>query len=466
MARAPKKPRFNGCNVLLDTSGKTRVWSFGGTDAHPVGTLDVPSGDPLPPKTVGKSWSHLVRPRLNIAWIADQPVFLQLVQLPTDDPKEVPSMLELQIEKLSPLPVAQVVWAWEVLPAPTTAAGSSGISVLLVVAERNGIESSLGRLERRGFDTDRLECPLVQLVSGTRYADDGAYLFLGRMGGRRDCLVGWAKDGRLCALGVVNAVDGPEGARQWASELNRMAWAGEVEGWSTELKKVHLVAQGEGVEALRAAIESALGLPVVCVPAPGESDIARASVARTARGEDRANLLPPEFAARFRQQFTDRLWMGGLMAVLGTYLIGVLIYFVVVEVQKYRQGSLADVVATLNRDYMETLRLKAQAQVMQETVNLRYAALDCWLATVEAMPEELVLEKLAFSGGQSLQIEGLAPADQEVRITDYWKALKAKAIGNRNVFADVQLRPTVQRTVQGVPMIQWSFNCRLQRSEI
>ena len=371
-------------------------------------------------------------------------------------------MLELQIEKLSPLPVAQVVWAWEMLRG----AGDSGISVLLIVAERAGVEGALTRWERRGFDADRVESPLLQLVAGTRFDDDGAYVFRSRLGGRRDSLMGWAKGGSLCYLSVVHAADGPEGARQWVAELHRMAWAGEVEGWAAGLQKVHWVEHGPGGEETRQAVEAALGLPVVAVPAPGEAEIARAAVARTLRGEDRANLLPPDFGMRYRQQFTDRLWMGGLMAVFGAYLIGVLIYFLVVEVQKFRQGKLADVVAGLNREYTETLRLKAQAQVMQETVNLRYAALDCWLATVEAMPEELVLEKLAFSGGQSLQIEGVAPADQEARITDYWKALKTKVIGNRNVFADVQLRPTVQRTVQGVPMIQWSFNCRLQRSEI
>lgn len=462
MARAPKTPRLNSCNVLMDAAGQTRLWSFGGAEGHPTGTLAMSASDPLPAKVVGKGWAQLVRPSLNIAWLADQPVFLQWVNLPTDDPKEIPSMLELQIEKLSPLPVAQVVWAWELLPGKAT----SGISVLLLVAERSGVEGLLGRLEQRGFDTDRVESPLLQLVAGTQFASDGAYVFLSRTGGRRDSLVGWVKDGSLCCLSVVHVSEGPEASRQLVVELNRMAWAGEVEGWGSGLSVVHLVTDSETSEALKGPLEEALGLPVSVISSPSEVELAKACAQRTMAGEVRANLLPAEFLGRYKQQFTDRLWMGGLMAVFGAYLIGVLIYFAVVEVQKFRQSRLADVMARLNVEYTEALRLKAQAQVMQETVNLRYAALDCWLATVEAMPEELVLEKLAFSGGQSLQIEGTAPTDQEGRITDFWKALKAKSIGNRPVFSDVQLRPTAQRTVGGVPTIQWSFNCRLQRSEI
>ena len=86
MARAPKTPRLNACNVLMDAAGRTRLWSFSGSDAHPAGTFEVASDEPLPPKVVGKGWSQLMRPSLNIAWLADQPVFLQLVNLPTDDP--------------------------------------------------------------------------------------------------------------------------------------------------------------------------------------------------------------------------------------------------------------------------------------------------------------------------------------------------------------------------------------------
>ncbi|MGE3312358.1 MAG: hypothetical protein AB7O66_20525 [Limisphaerales bacterium] len=464
MARATKTPRLNNCNVVMDVAGRTRLWSFARPDARPIASTEVSAEETLPPKVVGKGWAQLVRPSMNIAWLADQPVFLQLVHLPTDDPSEIPAMLELQIEKLSPLPVAQVVWAWEILPG--SGASAAGISLLLLVAERSGVEGLLARLERRGCDADRVESPILQLVAGTRFAGDGAYVFLSRMGGRRDSLIGWVRSGSLCSLSVVHVADGPEGARQLVVELNRLAWAGEVEGWSSGLGDVHLVTDPETAAAMKESIEAELGSSVEVITSPPEAELARAGVMRTFAGEPRANLLPSEFQVRYKQQFTDRLWMGGLVAVLGAYLVGVLIYFGVVEVQKYRQSGLADVVAQLNRDYMEALRLKAQAQVMQETVNLRYAALDCWLAAVEVMPDGLALEKLAFSGGQSLQIEGTVPTDQDGRITDFWKALKVKTIGGNLVFSDVQLRPTARRVVQGVPMTQWSFNCRLQRSEI
>ena len=37
MARAPRTPRINGCNVLADGVGGTPLWSFTGTEARPAG---------------------------------------------------------------------------------------------------------------------------------------------------------------------------------------------------------------------------------------------------------------------------------------------------------------------------------------------------------------------------------------------------------------------------------------------
>lgn len=139
-------------------------------------------------------------------------------------------------------------------------------------------------------------------------------------------------------------------------------------------------------------MEEALGRGIEVEERPADAELAAASVRRAMNDLNAGNLLPAEQAARYH-----RLWMGGLLAIAAAYLVCVLIYLGAVEVQKYRQGSKADELAAVNREYTNTLRLKAQAQVLQETVNLRYAALDCWLATVEAIPEDLSLENLARS---------------------------------------------------------------------
>jgi hypothetical protein len=462
MARAPRKPRFSSCTVLSEVAGRSLLRAFAGHDARPIGQQEAASDQALPAKWVGKGWGQLLRPRLNLAWVGDQPVFLQLVLLPTDDLAEVPAMLELQLEKLSPVPVGQVVWSYEVVGNRS----NSGLPVLITLAERSGLEAQLAELEKRGFCADRLESPLSTLVTGTDFDTDGATIFVYRAGGRQVCLMAWVTDGVLRVLNGVNLADDDRWAKQLVDELTRLAWAGELEGWSRGTPSVRLIADAAVIAAWRPPLEEALGRPIESEERPADAELAAASVRRAMRDLNAGNLLPPEQVARYRQEFTDRLWMGGLLAIAAAYLVCVLIYLGAVEVQKYRQGSKADVLATVNREYTNTLRLKAQAQVLQETVNLRYAALDCWLATVEAMPEDLSLENLTFSGGQSLVISGTVPADRESKITEFWQALKRKVVGNTNLFSEVQLRPTSSKTLQGVQQIQWSFNCRLQRPEI
>jgi hypothetical protein len=462
MARAPRKQRVHSRNVVVDVGGETRLWSFQGADARPAGSVEQPADWPLPPKLVSKSWAQLARKRVNIAWLADQPVFIQLVHLPTDDPSEVPAMLELQLEKISPLPVGQIVWSFEILPQRA----STGIAVLVLVAERPMVEKVLADLERRGFQTDRIESPLLPLVSGANYSEDGAYVFLFRSGARRVCLIGWASDGVLRALNVVNLAEDDRWVRQLVDELNRLTWAGELQGWATHRPSLHLVADEETLSAWREPLEKATGIPVTAHVRPSDPELAAASARRAAEPDAGANLLPDEHRQRYRQEFTDRLWMGGLGAVVAAYLVGVLIYFGLLQYQRHRHTKASEALATVNQSYTNTLRLKAQAQVLQETVNLRYAALDSWMATVEAMPEELSLESLVFSGGQSVVISGFAPADQHEKITEFARALQRKMVGGKPLFDDVLIRPTVARTVGGAQQIQWSFTCRLQRTEI
>lgn len=463
MARATRTPRVHSSNVLLDVGGETHLWTFAGAEARPSGGRPAAASETLPASLVGKGWRQLVQPRVNIAWISDQPLFLQLVHLPTDDPAEVPGMLEIQLEKISPLPVGQIVWSYEILPQRPT----SGLSVLAVVAERSGIDTMLAGLERRGFLTDRIESPLVPLITGADFSKGGAYIFFFRIGPRQTCLIGWAAEGALRALNVVNVASDERWLRQLLDEMNRLAWAGELEGWANpESNATHLVADEETIATWREPLENALGSRIEVQVRPPDQMLAAASAARATRGTGQINLLPEEFGVRYRQQFTDHLWMGGLGTLFAAYLAGLLVYFGAVEFQKYRQSRRADELAAINSAYTNTLHLKAQAQVLQETVNLRYAALDCWLATVEAMPEELSLENLTFSGGRSVVISGTAPADQDSRITEFWQSLRRKVVGNTNLFSEVQLRPTQMANVRGTPQIRWSFTCTIQRPEI
>ena len=68
------------------------------------------------PRNLGQLW----QPRLNIAWLPTESVFFRVVQLPPSTFAETLAMVELQLEKLSPLPVGQMLWGLYVLPRRRT----------------------------------------------------------------------------------------------------------------------------------------------------------------------------------------------------------------------------------------------------------------------------------------------------------------------------------------------------------
>ena len=122
--------RWLSCNVFQTGPERHQVWHFDprGKKYAAKGTQTFPATQPLPERVAGKPWQTLLQPRINIAWLPPEHVFLRVVQLPQCAPEELGSMIELQLEKLSPIPLTQTVWTTCVMGA-----GDTGMQTVLVV---------------------------------------------------------------------------------------------------------------------------------------------------------------------------------------------------------------------------------------------------------------------------------------------------------------------------------------------
>src|SRR6266404_2128806 len=151
--------RWHSCNVLESASNARNLWQFsaGGGKFTLQRQESRLASEPLPAKVVAKDWQTLFQPKLNVAWVPSEHVFLRVVQLPKADPAETRSMVELQLEKLSPLPVTQIVWGFELLPHTDPEMQTAVVTVIA----RNHVEEFLGQLEGQGYLADRLELPFL-----------------------------------------------------------------------------------------------------------------------------------------------------------------------------------------------------------------------------------------------------------------------------------------------------------------
>ncbi len=472
--------RWHSCNILQLAPDASRLWQFDakGGGLTPGREHRTAIDQPLPPRLVAKSWSSLWQPRLNVAWLPPENVFLRVVELPRSTFDETSAMVELQLEKLSPIPVAQIVWTIHVLsrrgasPGRTeagTGAAAGGEpkaedlqTVVVIIAERSGVEEFLGKLEGRGYLADRLEVPMLDQLEAAAPTEDGAWIYPVPLAGQSAALVAWWCGGTLRSLSFVALPPAGDRAKTLKAQLAQLAWAGELEGWlTTSPNRWHLVADPVNAAEWERALRDGLGEPVEITPPLPPGELAAHTARRAAAAGTHAPLLPAEFPARYHQQFVDRLWLRGLVTTGVLYAIGVAIYFGAVTLLNMQTQKVERQVADISGSYTNTIQLKARLDVLRERQALKYAALDCWKMVAEQMPPGIALQRFSFADGQKLALNGTATPDQISALFDFDNGMLKAQLNSQPMFkAGDQL---VYR--QNVNTVTWNFGLQLQRQE-
>ncbi len=451
------------CNVLDASAEPRRVWQFDArTEAFNLKSeLTARNGDPLPESIIAKSWGALLKKKLNVAWLPAESVFLRVAQFPASTPEETRAMVELQLEKLSPIPITQALWTMHVLPkmAPPGGEADNLQTIVVIVVARSVVEEFLGKLEGQGYLTDRLELPMLDQLQATPITGDGAWVYPESDGPTKHALVAWWYGGVLQNLALLTMESG--GIASLKDQLVQMTWAGELEGWLTSAPRWHFV--GQGTDPWYAALREALEQPVETIPPVPEQQLAAMTAKRAAHAEANNNLLPPEYATRYQQQFVDRLWGRGLLATFGIYLVGLAIYFVALAVFSHLTGRVEDQAVAISNTYTNSLQLKEMLGVLEQRETLKFAALDCWEAVAETMPTGLQLETLNFNDGKTVSLRGTAPTDQVSAVFDFYENLRKWKKGTQALFD--QNAGEVPRTQvnQGAATVSWSFELELKQ---
>jgi hypothetical protein len=457
LAKRSSKVGFYSCTVLQATPDARKLWQFDSRFALSRDQTSL-SGEALPPSTV-KDWRSIWQRKLNIAWLAPEDVFMRVAQFPLSEFDETLSMVEMQLEKLSPMPVAQIVWSIQTFPH----ADGKMQTVVVMIISRNVVEEFLGKLEGQGYLADRLELPLLDQLQATKVAENGAWIYPEPPGGRNAALVAWWYDGVLQNLNLIT-LPATERAESLKEQLLQMAWAGEMEGWLTAPPRWHLVAEPALVAEWEPPLREGLSQPLeILAPVP-PAGLAALTARRAAQADPAANLLPAEYSARYQQEFVDRLWMRGLGAVVVLYLIGLLVYAVAVGFANYRTHGVEESVAALGPTYTNVMQLKARYAVLKEREELKFAGLDCWKAVAELMPDTVTLDGMNFVDGKKLTLNGTAPADNASKLSEFDAALRRKKAQNGQALFET-FGDNISWMVNGPGTVSWRVTLELRRTE-
>ncbi len=461
--------RWNTCNLLHVAPDAKRLWQF---DAKGGGVVlgreqRVPHTEQLPAKFVAKNWTSLWQPKLNVAWLPPENVFLRVIELPASNADETVSMVELQLEKLSPLPVAQIVWTLHVLGTRTAEARGEAApetlqTVVVVIVARSVVEDFLGKLERDGYRADRLEVPMLDQLAIVAPAEDSTWLFPLTLGGQSAALIAWWFGGVLRNISFVTIPAAGDRAAELKSQLTLLAMAGEVEGWLTSQPRWHLVADPVNAAEWENLLRTALGEPVQTSAPPAPAELAARTAKRMTAGS-KINLLPAEFTARYHQQFVDRLWLRGLAYAGLAYAVFLAVYFCAVGWLGYRTHDVEKKVAFISNDYTNAMQLKARFGVLSERAQLKYAALDCWQLVAQQIPQGIALQRIGFSDGQKLALGGTTTPELVNTLFDFNAAMQKSTANGQPVF-DPQKGERVNPRLNN-NVTTWSFSLELLHTE-
>lgn len=452
-------PRWNSCNILQIAPDASHLWQFDAKGGNFVlgRNQKFSEAEPLPARYVAKSWNSLWQPKLNVAWLPPENVFLRVIELPKSNFDETRDMVELQLEKLSPMPVGQVVWSIHILPSVS----ADLQSVVVTIANRTVVEEFLGKIQARGFLADRLETPLLDQLSATPPAGDGAWIYLGARG-QNSALIAWWSGGTLRNLSFIVLPTNGDSVKSLREQLAHLTWAGELEGWLTSPPQWHLVADPVNAAQWESFLRDALNEPVQVSAPLAPAELAAHTARRAAAAPD-TGLLPPEFPAHYREQFHDRLWLHGLYTVGIVYAICVAIYFGMRTVVGYKTQAVEQQAAALGVDYTNVMELQARYEVLKQRDQLKFAALDCWKIVAEQLPEDLPLQHFSFSGGEKLTLSGTATQDQFDTVLNFNKTMKKVELDGKPMF-DPRGSEDVNPRIMG-NNLNWSFTLQLANKE-
>jgi hypothetical protein len=462
MKAKSKRPAF--CNVFAPDPGPGRLWRFNATKAPPELAAAWPAqpGESFPKKAVAKDWATLLQPKVNIAWLPPESVFVRVVELPAADLAEAGTMVEFQIEKISPIPPAQIVWTIEILDQGVEEGGGPRLTALVMIAARSAVEEQMARLSAQGFEADHLDAGLVRELAALKPEEDGLFLIVDEAASGWSVAVAWRLGGRWRECSLLQIGEGDAGCGQLVQHLECASWGCEMEGWLTGSPEPHLAGFPAAVAALEPAVAEWSGRSVKTSPRRIPAETAQLSVRRWLGPEAERSLAPADLVRRRRDEFIDGLWFKGLGTVGVVYMFGVFLYMLALKWQDGRLDDMRSETLAMGRSFTNVLQLKAQVDVLQEQQDLRFAALDAWRSAVEQLPETLTLLELNFEKGRVLKLNGTVPSENKQDVTHYNTEL-AKALNNgRPLFSSVK---PADVTDHGVGAANWNFTAELQRSD-
>ncbi len=334
-------------------------------------------------------------------------VLLRVLDLPTTDPAEIAGMVSLQIDKVSPFPIENMVMAHEVL-----ARQESGVVVAGIAVQRSVVENLAKLL--KSADIVPLRVDVTSLVwwrfikkSGS-LAESGRQVFIIFRDMASEFIV--VRDGVPLLFRAFARQDDQSDAQfmvEICDELGYTLMSLELEQGAFSDFSISIWHSGlldeDVLERPKELSNGNLEMTAMDVM-PGLAE----GIAARATQDDAIDLTPSDLIAeRVKRGFRKKLAIA-LGGVAGVWLLALVVLFGGVQVQKMRLSSVKKELEKIQPASMEVRELRRKVSTINLYVDRSRSALECVREISLKQPQGVDLTMLNYRKGASLKVSGEA----------------------------------------------------------
>lgn len=359
---------------------------------------------------------------------------LRALELPSTEPKELSSMLELQLGKLTPYPRAEIIFAW-------TTMGSlreGYTSVLLAITRKALVDSVLELLKSKGVSplwigvsTEGLEAWWA--LAGAASQDPGADAMVALIdvdATATDCAL--LRNGRLqfthhVPIGAEQIAASQQGQLRWMGELVRLPRILQHEEVRGQIGRGVVTGLTQGLQPLVEQLASQWGVRVELADALKPCALTQAARQAAVAGRvsytalvgllasaalPRIDLMPPETrvsqALGARARHLSRL-AGSLLVML--VLVVCLYVERIMILQRYR-ARLHQRLAAVEETAQRVAQRKQAMEQVRAWLDPSQGALEALQAITTAAGSDVAVTQVSYDEGGLMKIRGSADAVQ------------------------------------------------------
>ncbi|MBN1268231.1 MAG: pilus assembly protein PilM [Kiritimatiellae bacterium] len=367
--------------------------------------VDLASPDLAP---LLKKGAAEIRGRVCYAVPSDQ-VLLRVVELPTLDPQELRSMVDLQVDKFSPFPVDQMQVSFEVLARKESATRVLIAAIRREIIERLGQGFGKAGLLPYWIDVDVLGWWYLLLERGA-VAAQGRQVAVLMTGAITAVIV--AQEGVpvvFRALGVQHAAAEEDLIAEVVEEVSYTLASLETEWGVAGAARLDLWAGPGTPAALAGRLGAECGLAVGAhkleeLPALSEG-LARRAAARSA---DQVDLAPAAWRETEMSRKSRRAVLVAAVLFLVIWAAGLAAFVAGLNLQKAELEKLRAEEERLAGPAQEMRNLQQKVRSLEQYADRAHSAIECLREVSAVLPGGVDLASFAYKKGRAVNLRGEA----------------------------------------------------------